>query len=361
MYDAVVIGGGFYGCSIALWLRTRFERVLVLERESDLLARASFTNQARLHNGYHYPRSLNTAYSSHVNMPLFQQDYGGCVRPAFTKLYCIGRNNSKVNRRQFERFCRVVGLPYKVVRPEVAALFNSALVEAVYEVEESAFDALLLREALRQQLSAAAVDVRTSSAVRSVTSAAGDGHTVELAGHLSDAVRARRIFNCTYAGLKSITGLRDQCAAGIKYEVAELALVEPPSELRGFGVTLMDGPFFSVMPFPARRLYSLSHVRYTPHFSWTEGGNPYEILDRYPRRPRALSMIKDAQRYLPCLERCRWVESLFEIKTLLQRNELDDGRPILLERGQDPSIYSILGGKLDNIYDVIHRLEAMAF
>jgi glycine/D-amino acid oxidase-like deaminating enzyme len=56
--DAIVIGGGFYGCEIALELvRLGFEKVVLVEREPGLLRRASFVNQARIHNGYHYPRA----------------------------------------------------------------------------------------------------------------------------------------------------------------------------------------------------------------------------------------------------------------------------------------------------------------
>jgi len=47
------------------------------------------------------------------------------------------------------------------------------------------------------------------------------------------------------------------------------------------------------------------------------------------------------------------------VKTLLVRNEVDDGRPILIERSSGPQVvYSVLGGKLDNVYDVIEKLEA---
>jgi hypothetical protein len=49
---------------------------------------------------------------------------------------------------------------------------------------------------------------------------------------------------------------------------------------------------------------------------------------------------------------------LFEVKTVLVKNEGDDGRPILFERHLElPGCYSILGGKIDNIYDVIETLE----
>lgn len=43
-YDAVVIGGGFYGAVIALYLvrERKLRRVLLLERETKILARASY-------------------------------------------------------------------------------------------------------------------------------------------------------------------------------------------------------------------------------------------------------------------------------------------------------------------------------
>src|SRR5271167_4848375 len=66
-WDVVVAGGGFFGCMVALDARTRFQRVLLVERETELLQRASYANQARVHNGYHYPRSLLTGLRSAVS------------------------------------------------------------------------------------------------------------------------------------------------------------------------------------------------------------------------------------------------------------------------------------------------------
>src|SRR5258707_13702108 len=55
--DAVVIGGGFFGCETALELkRLGFSQILLVEREAGLLRRASFVNQARVPNGLPYPR-----------------------------------------------------------------------------------------------------------------------------------------------------------------------------------------------------------------------------------------------------------------------------------------------------------------
>ena len=87
----------------------RPKRIVLVERESALLTRASYNNQARVHNGYHYPRSFTTAYRSRVNLPKFVLDWSQAVKKDFTKLYAIARRNSKVTARQFERFCREIG------------------------------------------------------------------------------------------------------------------------------------------------------------------------------------------------------------------------------------------------------------
>ena len=48
-YDAVVIGGGIFGCYSALYLSNKGYRVLLLEKESKCFQKASLVNQARLH------------------------------------------------------------------------------------------------------------------------------------------------------------------------------------------------------------------------------------------------------------------------------------------------------------------------
>ena len=61
---------------------------------------------------------------------------------------------------------------------------------------------------------------------------------------------------------------------------------------------------------------------------------------------------------MPALAQAMYVDSLFEVKTVLVKNESDDGRPILFERHAElPGCYSILGGKIDNIYDVLEKLD----
>ncbi len=364
--DAVIIGGGFYGSAIAVYLARQrgMKRIVLVEREKALLQRASYSNQARVHNGYHYPRSFTTAYRSRINLPRFIQDWPQAVKTDFTKLYAIARRNSKVTGKQFERFCQEIGASIRPAHEQLTQLFEPRLIESVYEVEEYAFDSTRLAAWAMRELEEAGVELRLESSVTEIVrDPAGLAVRLDHAG-MAETISCRYVFNCTYSGLNQFKGDFHGTQTQLKQEITEMALMQMPPELEQVGITVMDGPFFSVMPFPARNLHTLSHVRYTPHLNWADGPdlNPYQKLDEYQRETRVERMVRDVQRYLPVIRDARHIDSLFEVKTVLVKNEGDDGRPILFEKHPElPGCFSVLGGKIDNIYDVLEKLGEESF
>lgn len=363
--DAVVIGGGFYGAAIAIYLAKQrdFKRIVLVEREASLMQRASYNNQARVHNGYHYPRSFTTAYRSRINLPRFVQDWPQVVCQDFTKLYAIARSNSKVTSKQFERFCREIGAQTLPAPSALRALFEPRLIEDVFLVQEYAFDTTKLAGWAEQELKEHNVQIRLNTRVTKISRGAQDPLQIVTKSENGEEelIPCRYVFNCTYSGLNQFGGDFSGVCSGLKQEITEMALMQMPDSLRELGVTVMDGPFFSFMPFPARGLHTLSHVRYTPHLNWSDeqGIDPYERLKQYPRDSRVDRMVRDVGRYMPAVLKAKHVDSLFEVKTVLVKNEGDDGRPILFERHQNlPGCYSVLGGKIDNIYDVLETLDA---
>jgi glycine/D-amino acid oxidase-like deaminating enzyme len=365
IYQAAIVGGGFFGCAIALHLRRLgFKRIALIEREPELLTRASYCNQARVHSGCHYPRSYLTAYRSRFNLPRFRRDYGFAIKTDFVMLYAISARRSKVTPRQFEHFMRDIGVAYESAGSGYLSLFDTTQIAGLYVVEEYAFDAWRLREYFHKELAKADVDVMINTESLQIGTYGGEDRlAIEIRGSdLKRRIEAEMIFNCTYSGLNH-TVRTGHNTTPLKHEVTELALLDVPSQLAGLGITVMDGPFFSCMPFPAEKCHSLSHVRYTPHeFSIDVKGDrdPARDLDLQPPKSRAHFMIADAARLMPCLRGARWRRSLFEAKTVLARNEADDGRPILLRREiTHPRLFSVLGAKIDNVYDVLARLDSL--
>lgn len=357
MYDVAIIGGGFYGCCLALWLRSRAERVVVVEREDALLKRASRVNQARVHTGFHYPRSFVTALRSRVLQSRFAADFADAVVDDFTMLYAIAARRSKVSAHRFYRMFVDMGAPIEPASARDRALFDRDAIADVFVAREFAFDWTALRDHLSARMAAAGVEVRTGAEVEQISVA---GERAVLALSRGGTVEAETVFNVTYAGLNALLLASGRQALPLKHEFTEIALVEPPEEFSAHAVTVMDGPFFSMMPYPSRGLHSLTHVRYTPHYSWVDepgGASPYAIAQRLRFESRWRHMVADAQRYVPSIAQTRYRESITDVKTVLTRNERDDGRPILFKvHGTAPGVYSVMGGKIDNIYDLFDVL-----
>lgn len=360
-HDVVIVGGGFYGCCLALFLRSISDKVLVVEAQDALLTRASRVNQSRIHAGFHYPRSFVTALRSQALSARFARDFSDAVVDDFQMLYAIARRRSKVSTARFHRMFLDMDAAITPANPDDAALFNPDLIEGVFDCREFAFDWMSLRDHLERRMAACGIAVRRGDAAERVEFR-DDRCVVGLASGRS--VTGRSVFNVTYAGVNALVQASGLAPLPIKHELAEMALVTPPPELAGRAVTVMDGPFFSIMPFPAEGLHSLTHVRYTPHASWADapgGQSAYAVAEAQPRSSRWRHMMMDTRRYLPCAGDLDYRTSLFEVKTVPTHNERDDGRPILLHRHRAaPDFFSVMGGKIDNIYDLFDVLPGIS-
>lgn len=61
------------------WGGGKREHVLVLECDKTPFRRATYINQARVHQGYHYPRSISTAMKSCAKIERYQDAYVICM------------------------------------------------------------------------------------------------------------------------------------------------------------------------------------------------------------------------------------------------------------------------------------------
>lgn len=353
-YDIVIIGGGFYGCIIALFLKTKFRKILIIEKESNILTRASYKNQARVHNGYHYPRSYITASRSHANYTRFINDFRPAIADNYTMTYAIPAINSRITAQQFFAFSKQIGSPITLATRKIKQFFNNALIEEVFIVEEAVFDGIKLREIIKEKLASSKVAVSYNSEVLKVSS---QKNTIKLELISGETINSHIAINCTYANINNILRNSSLTLLPLKHELTEMPLIKVPIELEKTGVTIIDGPFFSIMPFPSMNLHTFHHVRYTPGYekSDIEDTTNGVFKSRFPRQnSRFIYMIKDAKRFMPCLENAQYKGSLYEVKTVLSQTEVTDARPILFRKDYGiRNFHVVLGGKIDNIYDML--------
>ncbi|MFN0213856.1 MAG: FAD-dependent oxidoreductase [Saprospiraceae bacterium] len=390
-FDFVVVGGGIFGCYAALHLAGRGAKVAILEKESRLFQKASLVNQARLHSGYHYPRSVATAAMSDEHKIRFTQEHRAFVNQSFEKFYAIDRYGSFTDGLQFERFCEYLNIPCDRVTEH--DLFNFNRLEALYRTEEHSFDPVLLGNYYREKVEKTQGITVFKSAQIQHAEASGldwlisvqktvahlDYHidfqyaglgVPHISEHSPQTLQTKTLINATYAATNAINHLFGVHDLDLTHEISEIAFVTSP-QFGQRGLTVMDGPFGSIMPFGLSGLLSLSSVAYThhkisfdtlPHFDCqmpeTDPSCRPEapgICTECPRRPvsNAPKMLAQMQQYFADNVQFAHLFSYYTIKSKLKASHIDDGRPteISLLR-ESPRFYCLFAGKINSIYEV---------
>lgn len=364
-WDKIIIGAGLYGLYCARFCGLRGERVLVLEGDGGAFCRATYINQARVHMGYHYPRSYSTAVKSAGYFRRFLDDYGFCVHTSFDQVYATSAAYSWTNAAEFRRFCAAAGIRCDDVPP--SRYFNPGLCDGAFLTEEYTYDAQVLKEYFLKELAALPnVRVQYGAPVTAIEQKAT--HFELTAG--GARYESGFVVNAAYAGVNTILQMLGYEPFGIKYELCEIILCTVSERLRDVGITVMDGPFFSIMPFGKTGLHSLTSVTFTPHSTSYEAtphfacqqkegalcrGGLLGNCDDCPHKPRSAwdYMSQLARKYLREEYGFAYQQSLFSMKPILKASEIDDSRPTVIRTfSKAPTFVSVLSGKINTVYDM---------
>ena len=367
-WDKIIIGAGLYGLYAALFAGRRGERVLVLDGEDAPFRRATYINQARVHMGYHYPRSYSTAIKSAGYFDRFNRDFGFCVHSAFDQVYATSAAFSWTDGAQFRQFCRAAGIRCDPV-PE-SRYFNPGMCDGAFLTQEYTYDAHILRDWFLEQLKECSrVTLRWSCPV---TGLSREDRVYRVTAGEGEQFESDFVLNATYASTNQIIrqALGQEEAFGIKYELCEIILCTVDKPLADTGITVMDGPFFSIMPFGKTGLHSLTSVTFTPHMASFDslprfpcqersGGHcsPERLgsCDTCPARPETAwsYMSSLARKYLRPEFGFHYQGSLFSMKPILKASEIDDSRPTVIRvHTRQPALVSVLSGKINTVYDL---------
>ena len=371
----MVVGGGIFGVYAAISLSRRGLKVCLIEKEDDLLQKASIVNQARLHAGYHYPRSVATARIANDYRQRFTEDHKPFINRTFKQYYAIDKYSSFTDAGQFERFCAFLGIKAETVRG--MDLFDCERIEELYITEEFSFDPLLVADYYRRLIwDEGMVKIRLGAFVASVEKEGGcwDVEIEEVQTRDRARIRAGAVINATYAGTNTVNALFGVDKIRVMHEICEIAFVDSP-QLNGTGLTVMDGSFCSIMPYGLSNMLCLSSVVYTPHkISYCEEPvfdcqqinrdcrpDFISVCDDCRARPasNAYKMICQMRKYLAKSVTLDHRFSMYTIKTKLQASYIDDGRPTVISKlGSAPDFYCLFAGKINSIYEIEEVLES---
>lgn len=370
-YDKIIIGAGLYGLYAAGVCGERGESVLVLEYDKAPFSRATYINQARVHMGYHYPRSLTTAVKSAGYFRRFVEDFGFCIYDKFDQVYATSDRFSWTNAKQFTEFCRAAQIRCDEV--PVSRYFKPGMCDGAFMTEEYTYDARILQRYYEDRL-AGYSNVALSFEAR-IHRIIKKSDVFEVWMEDGSLYEAPFVLNASYASVNQIidkTEGMNKDFFDIKYELCEIILCEAKGALSGIGITVMDGPFFSIMPFGKTGLHSLTSVTFTPHVtsyeampsfrcqktgSGRDGCSPGRLgnCNICENRPESAwpYMSHLADKYLREEYAYTYGESLYSMKPILKSSEVDDSRPTAIRvMSRKPAFISVLSGKINTVYDL---------
>lgn len=168
-----IIGGGWYGCHLALTLRKKGYDVTLKEKNSDIFSTLSGQYGIRLHTGLHYPRSEKTRENCRKGFTQFKERYPELVVEHEHAYYGVGiedadGNPSKVTPEEFLKVCHELDgiIHWKEVDPKEAGFEG---LHTLVDVEEPSI--VLgdpLRETFRNYLKEAGVKVECDCEVTGI-------------------------------------------------------------------------------------------------------------------------------------------------------------------------------------------------
>ncbi len=369
--DRIIIGAGLYGLYSALYCGKHGLSTVVLEKENAPFKRATYINQARVHMGYHYPRSLSTATKSAGYFRRFVDDFDYCIHKSFDQVYATSTNFSWTQANEFKDFCCAAGIKCEEVSPN--QYFNKGMCDGAFLTEEYTYDAEILKNHLLDEIEQYPnIHIIYNSDIQSIESNSDEYLVRFIQDQESFEIKSSFILNTTYASVNQILKLiYPEDTFKIKYELCEIILCNTTSKLKDIGITVMDGPFFSIMPFGLTGLHSLTAVCFTPHVTSYEDVPTFKCqkngictsdklmnCNECPNRPITAwpYMSHLANKYLKEEYAYSYKESLFSMKPILKSSEIDDSRPTAIKvhtnKDEKLTFISVLSGKINTVYDL---------
>jgi glycine/D-amino acid oxidase-like deaminating enzyme len=369
VYDKIIIGAGLYGMHAALYCAQKGEQILILECEDAPFKRATYINQARVHMGYHYPRSISTAVKSAGYFRRFAEEFDFCIYSSFQQIYATSAQYSWTDAKQFTTFCEAAHI--RCEEMPVSRYFREGQCDGAFLTEEYTYDAMLLRDFYVKELAGQSKVEEIYDAKIESISKIGDKFEIRVKNR--GCFETEFVLNATYASANQILRFlqpesENKELFDIKYELCEIILCKPGDKLKDVGITVMDGPFFSIMPFGKTGYHSLTSVTFTPHVtsydrlpvfscqkevecSEKQLRNCNECENKPPTAWQYMDHL--ARKYLKDEYRYEYVDSLFSMKPILKSSEVDDSRPTKIRiDSEKPYFVSVLSGKINTVYDL---------
>ncbi|MEK6983795.1 MAG: FAD-dependent oxidoreductase [Nanoarchaeota archaeon] len=344
-----VVGGGIFGVSAAWTLAKNNHSVDLYEKEKDILLAASGINQYRIHRGYHYPRSKETALLSIEGEKSFAREYSDALLGNnVVHYYSIAKEGSLVTADQCLKFWDECKLKYEEAD---IGIINKEKIALTVKVEEDIFDPAALKEICWNKLKKYNVNVHLKT----------EANEDELKRYDLAVI-------ATYSMNNSLLSHYPEAQKDYQFELCEKPVLKLPKQFNNKSIVVIDGPFTCIAPFGRTGFFVMGHVVHAIHSSNT-GKLPLvpkkfkELLNngviKNPKITNIKKFIEAGSEFIPDVKYAEHIGSMFTVRTVPPYREYDDARPTLVERISQNMVV-VFSGKIGTCIDAAEQVLRIA-
>jgi hypothetical protein len=330
----LIVGAGLFGCCSAIELSRAGFDVTLIDKKSDIMTGASKHNHNRIHFGFHYPRSIETARQSLDGLALFLMRFRDSIVSEFPNYYFIEKT-SKVTPSEYLDFCDKINIDYEIKYPK-KDLLNTEKIDLSLKVLEPVYDYRAVEQSLKKSLNDLKVKQKYNCTITDI-----------------ETKKYNFVVNSSYSGINQINKHFEASLIKLKQQDVIIPIFEANQDK--VGLTIMDGPFCSIMPKGFEKNKFLLY-----HVLWSVGS---EAIDEtlnvdYAVNERIDMIYKESTKYYPFLKNVKRV-GFWRTPRVLPINDNDERLSELFYNKQNPNYVSVLSGKVSTCWTTALKIKKL--
>lgn len=350
-----IIGGGLFGITSFLLLRSSGHDCFLLEKNRKIMLGASTNNLNRLHWGYHYPRDNETARQSFHGYNSFFKFYKSSVIKYFKNYYLIAKYKSYINFKKYLKFCKKNKLPYQVIHKNNFFINIKNNIEGIIKVNEPIYSWKKINKLIAKKISKNAIYIHTNTEVLQIKKEKSFIIKTNKKVFFADIVVDASYMSLNYNFLK-----KEKIKKIFKNIVYQVVIIPEIyiNKINKIGLAIMDGPFFSILPKGNDRIHLFYHVKHSiikqskkisEKFNKIKKNNYFSHFKKIK-----YFMLKDIQHFLPGI-RIKFTNKFLISKRVLVRNKTD--KRVSFVKELQKNFFLINSAKVDHSVYIAKKIE----
>ena len=244
--NILIIGAGVHGSFLAKYLSKskKIKKIVLIEKNNSICLGSSNATHNRANRGFHYPRSKKTLIECKLGYEYFENNYNRFLKK-IPSYYCIEKK-SKTTFKKYKNFFKKNKLQFKEIKKN-PVIINSRL-DGIISGEEGCYNHGEIKKYLLKKLKKNKIKKFYKFNLKKVKLNKKNFHLELYSDKKKITDKFDYVINCTYDNVNKVNQLFSKKFNKKKYlhQLTEIVCVKSKRNLPG--ITVMDGPFITIMP-----------------------------------------------------------------------------------------------------------------